>query len=72
MGMFDDFIWYEPKKNKIWIGRRDTKWSNEPWSWWIISNNGGYLRGKVFGPPNDFVEIAREPEMTICGGPREL
>lgn len=73
MSMFDDFVWYDPKKDRIWIGRRDTKTSPHPWEWWIISSGkGGWLGNRIYGPPKHFVEIAREPEMTICGGPREL
>ena len=69
---FDDRIWYDKKEDRIWIGRPDIRITPKPWEWWIISNDGKYLGTKCYGPPKHFVEIAREPEMTICGGPRKL
>lgn len=67
---FDDRIWFDPKKNKIWIGRPDVKSGGEPWQWWITTR-GEHISGKYFGPPKHFIEIARAPEFTICGGPCE-
>jgi len=68
---FDDRIWYDPIKDKIWIGRPDCRMSPDPWDFWITTK-GDHMTGKVHGPPKHFIEIAREPEMTICGGPRKL
>lgn len=62
---FDDRVFYDPKQNTIWIGRPDTKWSKEPWDWFLWSP-GKRIPYKNFGPPKHFVEIGREPAMTIC------
>lgn len=70
---FDDRILYDPKKNELWIGRPDSKWGGEPWDWWII-RPGKIIKdrkGTCFGIPKHLIEIAREPEQTICAGPRE-
>ena len=70
---FDDRIWYDPIEDRIWIGRPDSRMAPDPWDWWITSNDGRFMGPeRCFGPPEHFIEIAREPEMSICGGPREL
>lgn len=70
---FDDRVLFDPKTNEIWIGRPDTKCSDEPWQWFLITKRRGRcVCERSIGLPARFVELAREPEFSICGGPREL
>ncbi len=61
---FDDYIWYDPKNDKIWIGRPDVKWGNKPWQWHIISSDT-WIQGPVYKVPKNFVEIDRVEEMSL-------
>ena len=61
---FDDRVLYDPKTNKIWIGRPDTKTNNEPWDFFFRSGDVCFWSTK--GPPKRWVEISREPEFSIC------
>lgn len=59
---FDDYILYNIHTDSIWVGRPDTKTNNEPWRWYI-TNGKETLR--TFGKPYAFVEIERQPEMSL-------
>lgn len=60
---FDDYIFYDPKKDEIWIGRPDTKVNNEPWEFFLLS---GDKVTRTKGKPKHLIEIDRVPEFSIC------
>lgn len=66
---FDDRIFYDVRFDRIWIGRPDHKIQGKPWQWWIVSKNDSGFNDLIceYSIPKHFVEIAREPEMSICG-----
>lgn len=64
---FDDRIFYDPKRNELWVARPDTKWCDcGEWQWFLF-NGKKVLRphGKIEFP-NGLIEVAREPEFSIC------
>lgn len=60
---FDDYIFYDPRTNRIWIGRPATKTSGEPWQWFMLSADRVM---RPHGKPKHMIEIGRDSEFALC------
>lgn len=67
---FDDFIFYDPKKDELLIGRRDVKWGgSKDWDWFLLDENnkpkcvkGNDVEKEI---NNKLILVARDKEMSL-------